>query len=394
MIEALPLIWFILIAVLWTGYLVLEGFDFGVGMLLTILPSRDPAKRDRHKRTMLSAIGPHWDGNEVWLITAGGAMFAAFPEWYATAFSGMYLALLLILLALIVRICAIEWRGKISSPTWGRRWDVLHSVCAWVPAVLWGVAFANFIQGMAIERDAGGSAQLTGGLGSLITPFTLLGGVTTALLFLAHGMVFLAWKTAGEVHERAEKAAKPLSAIAAVVAIAFAVWAQLAYSAHAWTWVAVAVVALGSLTAVAFARAEREAGAFAGTAASILAFVVLVFGGMFPDVMRSSIDPAFSLGFREAAATGPTLTVMSVVALIFVPVVVAYQAWTYWVFRKRINADVLPDEAAGLPPVMVEAGPHAPDDAATVPETGAGSPGAKAAGPDDGTPPAKRAEES
>ncbi|MGC5626647.1 cytochrome d ubiquinol oxidase subunit II [Georgenia sp. Z1344] len=348
MTEALPLLWFVLIAVLWTGYLMLEGFDFGVGMLLTILPRGDAERRDKERRTMLSSIGPHWDGNEVWLITAGGAMFAAFPEWYATMFSGMYLPLLVILVALIVRICAIEWRGKVTDPAWRRRWDLLHTISAWVPAVLWGVAFANLVQGMEIVRDDAGNAQLTGGLLSLLTPFTLLGGLLTAVLFLAHGMVFLAWKTAGTVHDQAVAAAKPLSLIALVVGAAWGLWAQLAHSAHVWTWAPLVVAAVGLVGAAFFAHREQEGRSFVCSAVTIVAAVVLIFGAMAPDVMRSSVDPAYSLTFREAAATGPTLVVMSIVALVLVPVVLAYQAWSYWVFRRRINADVLPDTPAGL----------------------------------------------
>ncbi|MFH5823908.1 cytochrome d ubiquinol oxidase subunit II [Georgenia sp. AZ-5] len=327
----LALLWFLLIAVLWTGYLVLEGFDFGVGMLL-----KPFARDERERRVLLRSIGPVWDGNEVWLLTAGGATFAAFPEWYATMFSGMYLPLLLILLALIVRVCAIEWRAKINDPVWRNRWDWAHTAGAWVPAVLWGVAFANLVQGMEIEV-VDGNHQLTGGFLSLLTPFTLLGGVMTAVVFLTHGAVFLALKTDGEVRIRAGRLAERLAGASLVVAGGWAVWGQLAYSAHAWTWLPVGVAAAALAGVVVATRARREGWAFLLNAVAIVAAVVLIFGSMYPNVMPSSIAPAFSLSIAEAASSQATLQVMSVVALLIVPVVLAYQGWTYWVFRKRIS---------------------------------------------------------
>ncbi|RPF25625.1 cytochrome d ubiquinol oxidase subunit II [Georgenia muralis] len=328
----LPLLWFLLIAVLWTGYLVLEGFDFGVGMLL-----RPFARDENERRAMLRTIGPVWDGNEVWLLTAGGATFAAFPEWYATMFSGFYLPLLLILFALIIRIVAIEWRAKIDDPRWRGRWDWAHTVGAWIPAVLWGVAFANLVQGMEIEV-VDGNHQLVGGFFSLITPFTLLGGVMTATVFLTHGAVFLALKTDGEIRHRAGALAARLSVLSLVVAGVWAVWAQLAFSAHALTWVPLVVAAVALVGVVVAARERREGWAFVLNAVAIVAAVVLIFGTMYPNVMPSSLDPAWSLSIDQAASTDATLTVMSIVALFFVPVVLAYQGWTYWVFRKRIVA--------------------------------------------------------
>ncbi|WP_052436939.1 cytochrome d ubiquinol oxidase subunit II [Georgenia sp. SUBG003] len=329
----LPLLWFLLIAVLWTGYLVLEGFDFGVGMLL-----KPFARDEKERRVLLRSIGPVWDGNEVWLLTAGGATFAAFPEWYATMFSGMYLPLLIILLALIVRICAIEWRAKIDDPVWRNRWDWAHTVGAWVPAVLWGVAFANLVQGMEIEV-VDGNHQLVGGFFSLITPFTVLGGVMTAVVFLTHGAVFLALKTDGEVRERAGVLAQRLSVVSLAVAGVWAVLAQTLYSAHTLTWLPLAVAAASLVGVVVTTRARREGWAFMLNAVAIVAAVVLIFGVMYPNVMPSSTDPTFSLSIDQAASTQATLTVMSVVALLLVPVVLAYQGWTYWVFRKRISTD-------------------------------------------------------
>jgi len=328
----LPVLWFLILAVLWTGYLVLEGFDFGVGMLL-----KPFARNETERRVLLRTIGPLWDGNEVWLLTAGGATFAAFPEWYATMFSGFYLPLLLILLALIVRICAIEWRGKINDPAWRNRWDWAHTFGAWVPAVLWGVAFANLVQGMRIEI-IDGSHQLTGGFWSLITPFTLLGGVTTAVLFLTHGAVFLALKTDGDVRERAGLLAQRLSVVSLLVAALWAVWAQLAFSANTFSWLPLVVAALALVGVVLATRARREGWAFTLNAVAIAAAVTLIFCVMYPNVMPSSLDPQWSLTISGASSTQATLTVMSVVALIMVPIVLAYQGWTYWVFRQRLTS--------------------------------------------------------
>ena len=328
----LSLLWFLLIAVLWTGYLVLEGFDFGVGMLL-----RTFARDERERRVMLRTIGPVWDGNEVWLLTAGGATFAAFPEWYATMFSGMYLPLFVILLALIVRICAIEWRSKIDSQRWRERWDWAHAFGAWVPSILWGVAFANLVQGMDIEL-VDGNHQLTGGLLSLITPFTLLGGLVTLGLFLTHGAIFVALKTAGPIHIRAVRLAHRLAIGSGAVSLVWVVWAQVSYSGNTFSLIPAVVAALSLVGVVVATRLTREGWAFALHTVGIVGAVAFIFSSMYPYVMPSRLDPAASLSIADAAATESTLTVMSVVALIFVPIVLAYQGWTYWVFRKRVWA--------------------------------------------------------
>ncbi len=327
----LSTVWFVLIAVLWTGYLVLEGFDFGVGMLLPVL-GRD----DKERRVLINTIGPVWDGNEVWLLTAGGATFAAFPEWYATLFSGFYLPLLLILLALIVRVVSFEWRGKIDDDGWRRRADRALTIGSWLPAILWGVAFANIVRGVHLDADH----QYVGTFGDLLNPFALLGGATTALIFLTHGAVFLALKTDGDVRRRSGALAARLSVVTLVVAGAWAVWAQLAYSV-AWTWAAV-VVAAGALVALVWAtRVRREGLAFIASAVAIVAAVVLIFGSLYPDVMPG-IDGIGSLTVDNASSTEYTLTIMTWVAVILTPVVLLYQGWTYWVFRKRITVDHIP----------------------------------------------------
>lgn len=335
----LAVLWFLLIAVLWTGYLVLEGFDFGVGMLLTLLPRGDKEHREKERRLLINTIGPVWDGNEVWLLTAGGATFAAFPEWYATLFSGFYLPLLLILVALIVRGVAFEYRGKISDPSWSRRCDVAIQVGSWVPAVLWGVAFANLVRGVQLDADH----QFTGGFFSLLSPFALLGGLVTLTLFLLHGAVFVALKTDGEIRVRARRFAGWFGVAGVVVAGGWAVWAQVAYSVP-WTWAAVAVAALGLVGVLLTNARGREGWAFLLSALVLVAAVVLIFGSMFPDVMPAT-DPANSLTIHNASSTDYTLTVMTWVALLLTPLVIAYQAWTYWVFRRRLSTKDIPAPA-------------------------------------------------
>lgn len=337
--------WFVAIAVLFVGYFVLEGFDFGVGMLMPLFGrGHDTEHGEKRRRAVLNTIGPVWDGNEVWLITAGGALFAAFPEWYATLFSGFYLPLLLILVALILRICAIEYRGKIDDPVWRRRCDIGIGIGSWVPAVLWGVAFANIVRGVAIDENK----KVTAGFFDLLGPYALLGGATTALVFALHGAVFIALKTAGEVHEDAVKLAVRLSVPAVVVGGAFALWTQLAYG-KTWTWILVGVAAVALLAVVALTARVREGWAFVFTSIAIVCVVVLLFASLFPAVMPSTTDPAFSLTIENASSSPYTLKVMTWAAAFAAPVVIGYQAWTYWVFSKRISAASIPD-SIGLSP--------------------------------------------
>ncbi|QAY71553.1 cytochrome d ubiquinol oxidase subunit II [Xylanimonas protaetiae] len=335
----LSILWFVLIAVLWTGYLVLEGFDFGVGMLLSLFPRGTKEEKHAERRVLINTIGPVWDGNEVWLLTAGGATFAAFPEWYATLFSGFYLPLLLILLALIVRVVAFEYRGKIASAVWARRFDVLIQVGSWVPAVLWGVAFANLVRGVLLDADH----QYVGGFWALLNPFALLGGLTTLVLFLLHGSLYVALKTDGELRARARTFAARFAVAAVVVAGAWAVWAQVAFSV-AWTWAAVAVAALSLVGVVVLNARGREGWAFGLSALAIVSAVVLIFGSMYPDVMPG-LDGGPSLSIADASSTDYTLTVMTWVAVILTPVVIAYQTWTYWVFRRRLTTADMPAPA-------------------------------------------------
>ena len=328
--------WFILIGVLWTGYFFLEGFDFGVGMLLHPF-----AHDDTERRVLINTIGPVWDGNEVWLITAGGATFAAFPNWYATLFSGFYLALFLILVSLILRGVAIEYRGKVDSEVWRRRWDWAIAFGSWVPSVLWGVAFANIVAGVPINRNG----DFTGTLLTLVNPFALLGGVVTASLFLLHGLHFVALKTEGEIHDRATRTSLRVAPVTVVAGAAFLVWNQVERG-ETWTWVPVLVAAVSLVASAAATRGGRDGWAFAATGIVTAAAVVALFGSLYPDVMPSSTDPAFSLTVESASSTPYTLKIMSWVAVVMTPVVLGYQAWSYWVFRKRIGTQHIPAPAA------------------------------------------------
>ncbi|MBO3752742.1 cytochrome d ubiquinol oxidase subunit II [Streptosporangiaceae bacterium NEAU-GS5] len=316
-------VWFVLIAVLWTGYFVLEGFDFGVGILLPVL-----GRAEADRRAIVGTIGPVWDGNEVWLLVAGGATFAAFPEWYATLFSGFYLPLFLILLALIVRGVAIEYRAKgVSTRGWDRAffWGSLG------PAVLWGVAFANIVHGVPLDA----AHEYTGSLFTLLTPYALLGGLVTLALFTFHGALFLALRTTGELRAGASRLARQIGLAALVTGGAFLVITQLDTGRPA-TWATAGVAAAGIVAALAATTRGRDGWAFTANALALAAVVATLFGNLWPDVMPA-LDPANSLTVTNAASTSYTLTVMTWVAAIFTPVVLAYQAWTYWVFRRRLT---------------------------------------------------------
>jgi cytochrome d ubiquinol oxidase subunit II len=331
--------WFILIALLWTGYFLLEGFDFGVGILLPVLGRGS----EQRKRVLINTIGPVWDGNEVWLVVAAGATFAAFPEWYATLFSGFYLPLLLILVALIVRGVAFEYRGKVDSDRWRRNWDTAILFGSLVPAALWGVIFGNVVRGIALDADH----HPDGGLLDLLNPYALAGGATTLLLFTTHGAVFVALKTAGEIRDDARTLAVRAGVAGLAVAGGFLWWTQLVRGTGV-----TAVTAVGAAAALAAAlaavRAGREGWAFLATAVTIVATTATLFGGLYPNVLPATTDPAFSLTVTNAAASPYTLRIMTWLAVAFTPVVLLYQGWTYWVFRKRISvADIPP--AAGAP---------------------------------------------
>lgn len=330
--NALGILWFVLIGVLWAGYLFLEGFDFGVGILLPFL-----GKDDLERRTIINSIGPVWDGNEVWLLVAGGATFAAFPHWYASLFSGFYLALFLVLLALIFRGLSFEFRSKNPSPAWRAWWDRALFFGSAIPALLWGVAWADILHGVPI--DARG--EYVGSFFDLLNPFALVGGIAFLFLFALHGAVFLTLKTTGEIRERARKAALRLSLPASFSVFAFLAWMYVhAVQAEDKGVVPgiVPVAAVGAAMAVSWLLHEKLDGwAFAATGLSIVLLVATIFANLYPRVLVSSIDPAYSLTISNASSSTYTLRVMTIVAGIFTPVVLAYQTWTYWVFRKRVG---------------------------------------------------------
>jgi cytochrome bd ubiquinol oxidase subunit II len=332
----LETLWFALIAVLFIGYFVLEGFDFGVGILSKVL-----AEDDTDRRVMINTIGPVWDGNEVWVLTAGGAMFAAFPLWYATVFSSFYLPLFLILIALIVRGVAFEFRGKRTDERWRWWWDQAIFYGSLLPAILWGVAFANIVQGIPIEENG----LFVGNLFDLLSPYALLGGVASLLMFTLHGAMYLALKTedGGEIQERAQALAQLLSAFVAVGVVAFLGWTYLNALSLGDTGVVpgiIPVAAIGAAVAAPLLIRERLHGwAFAATTAMIALVVLTLFLNLYPRLLVSSIDTAFDITIDNAKASDLTLTIMSWAALVFVPIVVAYQSWSYWVFRHRISRE-------------------------------------------------------
>jgi cytochrome d ubiquinol oxidase subunit II len=328
----LTTVWFALIAVLWAGYFLLEGFDFGVGMLLPVL-----ARDDRERRLLINTIGPVWDGNEVWLLVAGGATFAAFPEWYATLFSGFYLPLLIILVSLILRGLAFEYRGKGDSPQWKRRWDLCIIIGSFVPALLWGVAFGNIVRGVPINAEH----EYVGTFFTLLNPYALLGGLTALSLFALHGAVFLALKTDGDVRARAGRLAFRLSLPAVALAAAFLVWTQWTHD-DGWGWALSGAAAAALIAAVFAARARREGWAFLATGTTLVLAVAALFVTLFPDVMPTTLAGGDSLTVTNAASTPYTLKVMTWVAVCFTPIVLAYQAWTYWVFRRRLRVEHIP----------------------------------------------------
>jgi cytochrome d ubiquinol oxidase subunit II len=331
-------LWFVIIAALFLGFLVLEGFDFGVGMLMAPLGVAGEGDPESRRRAVLNTIGPVWDANEVWLITAGAAMFAAFPNWYATMFSALYLPLLAILFAMILRIVGIEWRGKIDDRTWRARADAGIAIGSWVPAILWGIAFAILLRGLPIDADH----RVHLSIGDVLNTYTLLGGLATASLFAFYGAVFIALKTAGGVHDDAFRFARVLSVPVIVLAGGFGLWTQLAHG-KAWTWLPLGVAVVALLTAVALMWAHRREGwAFVSTVVVIAAVAVLVFGSMYPNLLPSTLNPQWSVTIYNGSSTSYTLKIMSWASLTLLPLVMIYQGWTYWVFRRRITADAIP----------------------------------------------------
>jgi cytochrome d ubiquinol oxidase subunit II len=326
-------VWFVLIAVLWIGYFFLEGFDFGVGVLTKLL-ARDRTER----RVLINTIGPVWDGNEVWLLTAGGATFAAFPEWYATLFSGFYLPLLLILVCLIVRGVAFEYRHKRDEERWQTNWEHAIFWTSLLPALLWGVAFGNIVRGVKID----GHKEYVGNLFDLLNPYALLGGLVTLTLFTFHGAVFTALKTVGEIRLRARALALKLGLLTAVVALGFLLWTQVSRG-DGTSLIAMIVAVLALVGAIVTIKAGREGWSFALSGVTIVAAVAMLFLTLFPNVMPSSLNEEWSLTVTNASSSPYTLKIMTWLAAIATPLVLLYQGWTYWVFRKRIGTQHIAD---------------------------------------------------
>ncbi len=329
----LQIFWFCLITVLWCGYFVLEGFDFGVGMLLPFLPRDEP-----ERAALFRSIGPVWDGNEVWLVVAAGATFAAFPAWYATMFSGFYIALLLILFLLIIRVVSFEWRSKGDSPRWRSVWLWANAVGSFGVPLLWGIALANLLHGVPLNS----SGDFAGTFTDLFSLYTVFAGITFVLLFALHGARYLILRTTGELCERAARTAQTLALPAAVATVGFVVWTVVvAHDRNDKGLLGPAIPAAAAAAALVLgfvlARMRRDGWAFAMIAVGIVSAVATLFTGLYPRVMVSSPDFANSLTVSNSASTHYTLAVLTVVALILTPVVLLYQGWTYYVFRARVT---------------------------------------------------------
>jgi cytochrome bd ubiquinol oxidase subunit II len=331
-------LWFGIIGMLFLGFFILEGFDFGVGMLMEPFARIGMGDPEIRRRTVLNTIGPVWDGNEVWLIVGGAAMFAAFPGWYATVFSTLYLPLLAILFGMILRAVSIEWRGKIDDTKW-RGWaDFGIAAGSWLPGVLWGVAFAILVRGLPV--DAQGHVHLS--ITDVLNTYTLLGGLATAGLFLLYGAVFIALKTSGAIRDDAYRFAVWLSLPVTGLVAGFGLWTQLAHGKD-WTWLVLGVAVVAQLAAVLLVwRRASDGWAFACTAVVVAAVVVLLFGALYPNLVPSTLNPQWSVTIYNASSTSYTLKIMTWVTAIMAPLTVVYQAWSYWVFRQRISAERIP----------------------------------------------------
>ncbi|QQE77574.1 cytochrome d ubiquinol oxidase subunit II [Alicyclobacillus sp. SO9] len=325
-------VWFVLIAILFSGFFLLEGFDFGVGILLPML-----GKKDEDRRLLINSIGPFWDANEVWFLTAGGAMFAAFPNWYATLFSGFYLALFLLLVALIGRGVAFEFRSKLGTPRWRKTWDWVIFAGSLLPPLLLGVALANMMKGVPIDSHM----NYVGNFFNLISTYSVVGGLSMVVLFVLHGAIFLTLRTTGDLREKARNAAVYAGELTTAVLIIFIVLSYFDTDMFSKAGIdpgAVPILAgLALLSVRFFIKSKRDGWAFVMTALTIIFSSATVFMDLFPRVMVSSLNKHWSLTVYNAASNPYSLKVMTIVAVSVVPIVLAYQAWSYWVFRKRLQ---------------------------------------------------------
>ncbi|MEI3612129.1 cytochrome d ubiquinol oxidase subunit II [Pseudogracilibacillus sp. SO30301A] len=324
--------WFILITILFIGFFVLEGFDFGVGIV-----SRFLGKNDKEKRVYINTIGPFWDANEVWLITAGGAMFAAYPHWYATMFSGFYIPLVFMLLALIIRGVSFEFRGKVENLRWKNTWDWAMFIGSLLPPILWGVVLANFMTGMPINQEK----EMIGGFLQFLHPFALLGGLMFLMLTIMHGLQFITIRTTGKLQERARELGKKVAPVTIILFLAFIVVGYIisdVFTYHGQTFMVIPILAWVSLLfANLYNTQKMDMNAFALTSITIILLIGSIFLGMFPRVMISSISDAYSLTVYNAASGSYTLKIMTYFSILLLPFVLGYQAWSYYIFRKRIK---------------------------------------------------------
>jgi cytochrome d ubiquinol oxidase subunit II len=332
--------WFILIAILWTGFFILEGFDLGVGMLHGFV-GRDDAGR----RAVINTIGPLWDGNEVWLIVAGAAMFAAFPDWYATMFSAFYLALVLLLCALILRGLSFEYRGKSPGKHWRGTWSQLLSISSVLVPLLIGVALGDLLHGLPINS----SHEYTGNFWNLLQPFGIMTGVTLVGVCVLHGATFITIKTTEELRERAWRIARRVAPVTALLVLAFISWTHVEHHGGAFLNVIELIACLAALAAVLAVWGDNQGWAFTATTLTIASCIVTLFVDLYPRVMVSSTNPAYSLTVDNSASPTYTLKIMSVIAVILLPIVLAYQAWTYHVFRQRVSVHHFRPAAAPVP---------------------------------------------
>ena len=342
--------WFIVIAVLWTGFFILEGFDFGVGMLHSLVGGDEAGRR-----AAINTIGPLWDGNEVWLIVAGAAMFAAFPGWYATMFSALYLALALLLAALIIRGVAFEYRGKRDAARWRRTWDVSLTVGSLLAPLLIGVGLADLLHGLPINA----AQNFTGSFWTLLQPYALFTGVTLVLICLLHGATFLSLKTTGEMHERSRRIARTVAPFTAAAVVGFAVWTHVTSSSTFFLRPLELLAIIAVLAAVWLVYARRDGFAFTATTVTMVSCILSIFVGLYPNVMVSSTNPAYNLTVHNTASNPYSLDAMTIIVLIFLPLVLAYQSWTYYVFRRRVSRDQFvtgPPPAASPPAAPGPAG--------------------------------------
>ena len=321
--------WFILIAVLWTWFFVLEGFDLGVGMLHGFVGRDEPGRR-----AVINTIGPLWDGNEVWLIVAGAAIFAAFPGWYATWFSALYLALVLLLAALMARGTSFEFRGKRDSATWRRTWDGLLTGGSLLVPLLIGIALGDLLAGLPID-----SAQnYTGSFWDLLQPYAVFTGITFVLVCLLHGATFLSLKTTAEMHERSRLQARRVAPVTAAAVIGFIIWTHVTASSGFFLNLIELTAILAVLAAVWLVWEHRDGWAFTATTVTIASCILAIFVDLYPNVMVSSTNPAYNLTVHNTASGAYSLKAMTVVVIVFLPLVLGYQAWTYYVFRKRVSS--------------------------------------------------------